>query len=215
MKHAIYDWFGLNQTLFTQINHISNNFVCQYLSYIFSILFAIFVFLIYYFALVLYRYYRLRKSGFDYVQYSRYFDELLKIGACYAAIGLIYTLMKFCVNLPRPYCSLTEFVSIANFASERCLSSFPSAHTAVAVLIFYSLLPYLNFTGKLLGSAVIILVGLSRIALAMHFPADVLYSVMIAFCICYFIDKFLFFSWIRQYFISPVKKFIFEKICLD
>jgi membrane-associated phospholipid phosphatase len=154
------------------------------------------------------------KSGFEYAQYSRYFDELLKIGSSYATIGLVYAFAKFSVDMPRPYCSLSDFVSIANFAGERCLSSFPSAHTATAVLIFYSLLPYLNFIGKLLGLCFIVLVGLSRIALAMHFPADILYSVIFAFSICCFITPVLRCVWMRQYLIGPVKQLVFEKICI-
>lgn len=213
MQHIFYDWFGLNQILFTQINSISNSLLYQYFCYILSIIFALFVFLIYYGALVFYRYYCVRKSGFDYAMYNRYFDELVKIGSSYGAIGLIYTAMKFSINMARPYCSGISFTSIMDFAGQRCLSSFPSAHTAIAVLIYYSFLPYLNSLGRFLGLMMILVVGMSRIALAMHFPADIVYSIIIAFSICYLADKLVQIAYVQSCIVLPTKQFIFKQIC--
>jgi membrane-associated phospholipid phosphatase len=119
--------------------------------------------------------------------FSHTYNQLVKVGMCYALFGLAYAAMKFSINLPRPFCSLpaSAFTTILDVTNERCLSSFPSAHTGLAIIIAYYLWPYLKNYQKLAALLIIILVALSRITLAMHYPADILYSIIIAFGLIY------------------------------
>lgn len=209
MKHIFYDWYGFNQSLFVSINYITNHGFLQKLFMIISKLFNVFAFLLYYVLLLLFIFFKLRNDKFSKESYDRYFEILLKIGLTYVAIILAYTVMKFGINLPRPYCIMENFISIQNFAHERCLSSFPSAHTAMAVFMYYISFQYLSKGGKLLGAIVVVLVGASRISLAMHFPADVLYSIIICLFICQFMQYVLNTNVLRNYITLPIRDYFY------
>jgi membrane-associated phospholipid phosphatase len=107
--------------------------------------------------------------------------HMLKIGLTYAIFGIIFAILKFSVNLPRPFCSMSKdnFVTIIDTSLERCLSSFPSSHVGISLLVAYFLWPSLNFAQRIIASMVVILVSISRMTLAMHYPADVLYGLII------------------------------------
>lgn len=113
------------------------------------------------------------------------YNKMTIVGITYACFGFVYAGLKFSVNLPRPFCSLPpdSFKTITNTEVERCLSSFPSAHTGLAVIITYFLWPYLRNSGKIIAIMVVTLVGISRMTLAMHYPADIIYSLFVAFIV--------------------------------
>jgi membrane-associated phospholipid phosphatase len=101
-----------------------------------------------------------------------------------------------------------------NFEGERCLSSFPSAHSALALIITFYLWPYLNRYAKVSATLVIILVGLSRISLAMHYPADIIYGIIIGFMtlglaeITYKLSKKIIFTPIINIIFKLIKNYI-------
>jgi membrane-associated phospholipid phosphatase len=111
-------------------------------------------------------------------------------------LGLTFAGLKFSVNFARPFCSLPKdlFATIVDTELERCLSGFPSAHTGLSILIAYWLWPTLGKLGKINMVLVVITVALSRITLAMHYPADILYSIIVTvivikistYCFCLF-----------------------------
>ena len=212
MKHIFYDWYGFNQSLFVSVNYITNLGFLQKLFIIISKLFNIFAFLLYYLLLLLFIFFKLRNDKFSKDSYDRYFEILLKIGLTYTVIILAYSAMKFGINLPRPYCIMENFISIQNFANVRCLSSFPSAHTAMAVFMYYISFQHLSKGGKLLGAIVIALVGASRISLAMHFPADVLYSIVICLFICWFVQYMLNTNGLRNYIMLPIRDYAYARL---
>ena len=109
------------------------------------------------------------------------YNKLVYAGLCYAIFGLTYAFLKFYVNIPRPFCSMPEgtFFTIMDTSRERCLSSFPSAHTGLAILVSYLLWQYLTSRLKHIAIIIIFITALSRITLAMHYPADILYSIFI------------------------------------
>lgn len=210
IKFFFYDWLGLNQKLFTYLNNIANLSLAPYYLNILSKFFDIFVFFLYFTSILIYKIYDLRGNSFDYQKYMTGFKKLMQIGLMYACIGIFYALMKYGINLPRPYCSMDHFSSISDFAGVRCLSSFPSAHTAMAFMISYLLFPYLNASGKIIACFGIMLVGLSRIALAMHYPADIIYSIAISYIICKSVDKILAIKSLQNKIISPSIHIIFR-----
>ena len=115
--------------------------------------------------------------------FDHYFHILVRAGVIYCCFMFVFTFFKYTVNMPRPLCSFSpdSFYSIIHPDSVRCLSSFPSAHSGFALIMSYMLLHYLalDFTQKFVVISLVILTGIARIAMAMHFPADVLYGYMI------------------------------------
>lgn len=86
----------------------------------------------------------------------------------------------------RPYCSddiniAATIKAVYPLNTNECYKSFPSGHSAHVCSMILSLFPIMNRQAKILGIAIILAVGLSRIALARHFPADVLCGYLIAF----------------------------------
>ncbi len=181
-KTVLYDWYGYNKEIFLSINHYFQakniQFFYKYLSYVFNISnFAIYYIIAVMLFLVCFK--RIKGSE-DYFYKAYYY--FVRIGICYAVIGLCYAAMKFTINMPRPFCSFENgsFFTVMDILEERCLSSFPSAHVAMVILLSYSLWKFLNYFAKFAIVIAFILVALSRIALAMHFPADIIYSMIIA-----------------------------------
>jgi membrane-associated phospholipid phosphatase len=112
--------------------------------------------------------------------FEHYFHILFKAGIIYVLFILIYASLKYSVNLPRPYCSTDQFISIVNFSQERCLSSFPSAHSGLSIIITYLLWQHIPFGLKIISPLLVLIVGIARISLAMHYPSDVIYGYLIA-----------------------------------
>jgi len=184
VKEFLYDWFGYNKIIFIVINKFTNNviFLPNFLKYL-SVLFNISNFTIYYFIAVGVCYIYLKNQSLNGRKeaFANIYNYLVRIGISYAVIGLSYALFKFTVNLSRPFCSLSpaEFITIANISKERCLSSFPSAHTALSVLIAYYAWPFIALRTQALLILNILLIMVSRITLAMHYPADLIYSLIL------------------------------------
>ena len=181
MKDLIYDFYGHNEQIFHEINHTLSGSFAQHMSKYVSHLFDLEMFTVYYciiFAMLTYRIVTIKQ----YEQYSFCYDFMVKIGICYACFGFIYAALKFGVNMPRPFCSLPEgsFTTIMDVTKERCQSSFPSSHTGLVFLITLFLWDYVGWSARIFWLGMVALVGLSRMALAMHYPADILYSLIIA-----------------------------------
>lgn len=238
MHHIFYDLFGLNKVLFIFVNNITNFSILPHILARLSQIFFIGNFAVYYFALCLYFYWRLRNlplsppkrgsseitplilvaprlrgddmdRGDDsfantHTQFLRIYNQLVRVGLCYAIFGLSYAALKFGINLPRPFCSLpiTDFITILDTTNERCLSSFPSAHVGLCVIMAYYLWPILKNYQKILALLTIILVAISRITLAMHYPSDILYSIIIAFILIFVSNKL--FEFLRLKLINPI-----------
>ncbi len=185
MFDFFYNFLGLNQQLFLLINHGTNISILPYIFQIISWFFGITHFAVYYIIYCVYIYIKLIKIQNQdqfFISFWSYYNKLAKAGITYTIFGLTYSVLKFSVNLPRPFCSLAgqDFVTVANTAAERCLSSFPSSHTGLALLIAYFVWPELSIKQKIAAILVVMLVAISRITLAMHYPADIIYSCFIA-----------------------------------
>ncbi|MFK8039920.1 MAG: phosphatase PAP2 family protein [Rickettsiaceae bacterium] len=186
-----YNWLGLNQYLFLEINKITNIGILPSLLQFTSHFFDIFHFSIYYIMICLYYYItfrnnqaKLSQKALEKVFWSKY-NHMILIGTTYVMLGCTYAFLKFSINFPRPFCSIKSYYTVANIDAERCLSGFPSAHIAIAVLILYCFKPCLSKMQTIFGIIIIVLVGLSRISLAMHYPADLLYSILFMIFIIY------------------------------
>lgn len=181
---SLYNFYGLNQKLFLQINHSTNIGILPHILKNISWLFSISKFAVYYIVATCFVYFKLNslESSDRSIYFWLKYNELVRAGITYSIFGFIYAGLKFAVNKPRPFCSLAQdqFFTIANTAHERCLSSFPSAHTGIAVMIAYFIWPYLKFPHKIITCIIVMIACISRITLAMHYPADIIGGVIIA-----------------------------------
>lgn len=217
MIQEIYNLFGYNKPIFIYINDLTNQgiiaIILQYISAIFF--FANFPLFYILTAITIHiKIINKQKSGKDFTDFfNDNFALMTRIGMCYCLFFAIYVLLKFSVNMPRPYCSLNEleFSTIANITSERCLSSFPSAHTAFSILVIYFLWPYLNKPLRILAIIAPISVALSRMSLAMHYPSDILASAIIA-PIIIMISNFIFSKIQKWEIFIKVKRLVFKKV---
>lgn len=170
--------------VFFAINHACSwPFIQHMLKYV-SAIFDIEMFAFYYciiLGILSFRIFRLKQ----YDQYSFCYDFMVKLGICYTCFGFTYAILKFGINMPRPFCSLAEstFTTILDTSKERCQSSFPSSHTGLAFLITIFLWGYFKASSRACLLGLVTLVAISRIGLAMHYPADILYSLPLAGCV--------------------------------
>lgn len=184
MFEAFYNFHGLNQEIFLFLNRITNIGILPYFLQIISFCFNITNFAVIYILYWIYFYIQLKRiKNFNQLQEAFWgkYNKLMEIGIIYTIFGLTFTALKFLVNFPRPFCSLAldSFVTIINLQLERCLSSFPSSHAGLAFLVTYFAWSYLNLLLKIIAICIIGLVSLARISLAMHYPADIIYGIII------------------------------------
>lgn len=211
MEDIIYSWGGYNEELFYLINKACNSSLCQIFMKYISIIFDIEMIAIYYSLIMVVLLYRIWKLQ-NYEHYSFCYDTMARFGVCYALFGLIYAALKFGINMPRPFCSLPlhKFTTILNTSHERCLSSFPSSHTGLVFLITMFLWKDLGMLSRIIWLCLVALVASSRIALAMHYPADIIYSLLIAY-IVYF-QGIKIYKFLENNIISLVKKTLWNLI---
>lgn len=181
LKEFCYDWLGYNQQIFSTVNLWLNNHQIDGILQNIATPFFVGYFAIIYCSLSALTLCTIRKHGSEDL-FNESYDKLLHIGCSYALFGFVYAGLKFGINLPRPYCSLQahQFFSSIALDNERCLSSFPSAHTGMAVFMTYFLWPYASKFLRIIMGVIIILVASSRIASAMHYPADIIYGALLA-----------------------------------
>ncbi|RYE06285.1 MAG: phosphatase PAP2 family protein [Rickettsiaceae bacterium] len=185
MFELFYNFYGINQKLFLFINNLTNSKITiAQILYLSSYPFGISKFAIYYVIGVVIAYYRIKNIKSSTNRLARFwqlYQLFTKIGIIYTFFGCTYAALKFSINLPRPFCSLTTetFFTITDTQSYRCLSSFPSAHVGLAVMISYIFWRYTNVIGKACLIILTTTVAISRLSLAVHYPADILYSLII------------------------------------
>lgn len=204
MKELIYDFYGYNKYLFLKVNNFCHEIGIEAPLYYISKIFDIEKFAIYYMVACIIGWAWFKNSArlealdpegrakhslwmteLCKKKFDDFFNFMMRLGTGYATFGFAYAVLKFSVNMARPFCSLfpLSFYTIADLTEERCLSSFPSSHTGLIFLITLFVWPYLSKIGKGFFIGLICLVALSRISLAMHFPADILHSLLITYLI--------------------------------
>lgn len=206
--NVIYNFFGFNKQIFIFINKVTNVGIIPNILKIISQFFFIGNFAAYYLIICLYCYFKLKKLSNPKMAFLPIYNEMVKAGTCYALFGFAYAAFKFGINLPRPFCSLSpsEFTTILDLSEERCLSSFPSAHTGLAILISYYLWPHLTKYQKAIMLSLITFVSISRITLAMHYPADIIYSILIVYLIIFFSNKLV--NYLQNIIVKPIGNII-------
>ena len=210
MLDFIYDLNGLNKAIFIYVNSATNFSSIPAVLQILTNLFNIANFAALYITVCIYFYFKINNCNNKEQYFEDVYFKLVQIGICYALFGFIFSALKFSVNLPRPFCSLSadDFITIADISKERCLSSFPSAHTGLSILIAYFIWPYANLFMKFVACLTVLLIATSRITLAMHYPADLIYSTFVTLIVIV-IGKLIYRS-LKKAVIAPLKDCIFR-----
>jgi membrane-associated phospholipid phosphatase len=107
------------------------------------------------------------------VQAGRWMAVVAVFSCAYLCDGLLLAVLKPALDFPRPPLALppgtVQIVGKAEFHH-----SLPSGHASFAMLVAASLWPVLNRSWRAAGMVFVLWVGISRISLGAHFPADVI-----------------------------------------
>lgn len=193
IKNALYDWFGLNQSLQrwfhsfddNRIYHQTMSLASKYVGN--SDLFPIHAILI----ILLFGYVVHRQNAqTSRFSLTKYHSNIIRAGyiLCVAFLidAVLIELCKRYFALPRPFCA-TVLSDIAQ--ARKCYRSFPSGHAAYITILVMSMWPLMNKAFRYVAVVCLILIYVSRVALNMHFPADIFYSVLMSGTVTYFVGK--------------------------
>lgn len=186
LKHILYDWLGLNQTMHLYLNSLTEHELYYQLmifasNFLGNYLFFPLHFLIYAIVMALI----LHKKNIELnSSLTKYHSEVLKAGYILVALllieGILIEISKRYFSLPRPFCADT----LSSYSAEHsCYRSFPSGHTAYITVWAVSIWNLLNSKTKFFAICIVLWVALSRISLSMHYPADVTCSLLLTLAI--------------------------------
>ncbi len=169
MKAILYDWGGANIWLFHAINDVRNGFLDQFMLLGTRLgehaLFPFYMGLITLLAL--------HEVAKDSRESQRWLAVIAVFSIAYFLDGLLIGLLKPQLDFPRPPLALPPgAVHIIGMAEYH--HSLPSGHSSFAMLCTASLWPVLSRYARIAGLFFVFWVGISRISLGAHFPADVL-----------------------------------------
>lgn len=176
MKEIFYDWGGANVWLFHAINDVRfgwlDNIMLLGTGLGDHTLFPFYVGLLTLFALVVVNTPAQDTDQYR-VQVTRWMAVIAVFSCAYLFDGLLLGVLKPLLDFPRPPLALSpdtvHVVGIPEFHH-----SLPSGHSSFAMLVTASLWPVLNRSWRVAGAFFVLWVGMSRMSLGAHFPADVI-----------------------------------------
>jgi membrane-associated phospholipid phosphatase len=177
MKDLLYDWGGLNLWVFHAINGIHRDWLDQ------AMLlgtrlgdhgnFPLYLGLAALFAVYAARDRAAVSDGDQGYGLARLWLGVLAVfAAAYVLDGWLIGWLKPWLDFPRPLLALPAG-SVIVVGVPELHHSLPSGHASFAMVLAASLWPAFARTGRLFLAAFVLWVGLSRISLGAHFPADV------------------------------------------
>ena len=184
-KELVYDWMGGNDVIFLGINSIRDgqyDRLMQAISWI-----GEHEHFIYYMGaligwVLLSALYKLARKKSVRYYLTGWLAVFMVLGTGYAANGLVINTAKDYFAYPRPYVALAstgEVYKLEASEPQDDFRSFPSGHVSFTLFMVMALWPILGKRMAWFGVGLIVLMAWSRISLGMHFPADVLGSILI------------------------------------
>lgn len=192
MKAILYDWGGANIWLFHAINGIHNAFLDRFMM-LGTLLASHDNFPVYLGFSCLFAIGTLSGAEIDQAAQKKSVRWLLTISIfciAYMLDGQMLGLLKPWLDFPRPLLVLPPS-TVHVFGRPEYHYSLPSGHASFAMLAVSSLWPMLQRHYRLFGIFFVIWVGISRITLGAHFPADILAGYVSAFLIVFSVRKVL------------------------
>ena len=176
MKEIFYDWGGANVWLFHAINDIRAAWLDQFML-LGTWLGSHTQFPFYLALLTTAALFVLNKPVQDTERYRlqvrRWMSVIAVFSVAYWLNGLLLGFLKPFLDFPRPPLALLpdtlHIIGAAEFHH-----SLPSGHSSFAMLVVASLWPVLGRNWRVAGVGFVLWVGVSRVSLGAHFPADVL-----------------------------------------
>ncbi|OIQ78887.1 phosphatidylglycerophosphatase B [mine drainage metagenome] len=187
MKALFYDWGGLNLWLFHAINAIHGDALDRFML-LGTRLAEHGNFTLYLGLLVLAALLSARDQGKSTLQLWLGVIAVFALGNLID--GWLIGVLKEWFSFPRPMLALPPGSVHQLGKPELSLQhSLPSGHTSFAMLICASLWPALNRYWRALAAAFVLWVGLSRISLGAHFPADVVAGALSCLLVVWLIRR--------------------------
>lgn len=186
MKEIIYDWGGFNTHLFYLVNSV-HSFLYDQFMLLGSWLGGTKIFPLYILLIIGFAFYDVkRRKNLQIVDYREYRQRWFKTIAVITSGFLIDILwvqyLKSHLLMPRPFIAL-PIGTVTQLVQETPFSSFPSGHACFAMLLAAGLWPMLGKKGKALAVFYVVWVALSRLAVGVHFPADVVGTLLLSFLV--------------------------------
>lgn len=181
MKEILYDWGGANVWLFHAINNVHGKYLDQ------AMLLGTYLgghthFALYFALTALAGVIASRGGEACQPRVELWLTVLAVFSVAYVVDGALLEWLKPLLDFPRPPLALPAG-SIHLIGKIEFHHSLPSGHASFAMLVLASLWPALNRWGRIAGTIWILWVGVSRISLGAHFPADVLAGFLTSFMI--------------------------------
>ena len=176
MKEILYDWGGANVWLFHSINDIRFAWLDPVMLLGTALgdhnLFPFYLGVLTLFALVVVNT-PFQDSAHHRIRVSRWMAVIAVFSLAFFFDGLLLGLLKPLLDFPRPPLALPpDTVNIVGLPEYH--HSLPSGHSSFAMLMAASLWPVLERKWRAAGAIFVLWVGVSRVSLGAHFPADVM-----------------------------------------
>lgn len=175
MKEIFYDWGGANVWLFYAINDIHSawldNVMLLGTCLADHTLFPLYLGLLALTALVVVNT-PAQDAAHHRVRATRWMAAIAVFSLAYLLDGWLLGFLKPLLDFPRPPLALPLGVHIVGTPEYH--HSLPSGHSSFAMVVIASLWPILSRNWRVAGVLFVLWVGVSRMSLGAHFPADVL-----------------------------------------
>lgn len=176
MKEILYDWGGGNVWLFHAINDIRftglDSIMLLGTSLGDHILFPLYLGVLALFTLVVVNT-PFQDTSHHRVRVSRWMAVIAVFSLAYFFDGVLLGYLKPLLDFPRPPLALPPG-TLNIVGAPEYHHSLPSGHSSFAMLVTASLWPVLNRNWRIAGVVFVLWVGISRVSLGAHFPADVM-----------------------------------------
>lgn len=175
LKFFLYDWGGLNAALFQVINQGMPTILAP-LAWVFSNILGN-----YWTApLVMLGLWAWSRSARESNRALAIRQQLVRFVVSFGLAMVVATALKLLFDFPRPLALYGDLV-VRGIGTAEWHSSLPSGHSTYAALVVGALWPLVATRLRLTLALYVVLVGWSRIAAGMHYPADVLAGWVIGF----------------------------------